>query len=307
MVRLVAEQRHARCVSICLQPLCLQPGFALEGGALLHQVRLAQQAAGGRREAGIEEPLGATARGAAHDGRCQPVAALDIGLGAQVFEVDQTRCGSPWGGFAAAPRPRLGLSRSRRPRPARRRAQAPGQGGGVGARPVPDLDVVEGASACAGCHPVEQPGLVGHSRTRWPRAARLVARRQQTPRSPQLSITWQKRSQVSAAEVRVSRRDCLTVSASTPALIPPPAHDRHHPNPCWAVAALPALPGVYRYFDADGQLLYVGKGWDLKRRVSSYFQKTHDGTRIGHMVARSGGWRPRWCAPRPRRCCSRTT
>ncbi|MEO7127887.1 MAG: excinuclease ABC subunit UvrC [Rhodoferax sp.] len=46
------------------------------------------------------------------------------------------------------------------------------------------------------------------------------------------------------------------------------------------------MPGVYRYFDADGQLLYVGKAINLKRRVSSYFHKDHGGTRIGHMVSK---------------------
>ena len=52
------------------------------------------------------------------------------------------------------------------------------------------------------------------------------------------------------------------------------------------VASLPPLPGVYRYFDAEGNLLYVGTARNLKRRVASYFQKNHGATRIGHMIAR---------------------
>ncbi|MGY1741899.1 MULTISPECIES: hypothetical protein [unclassified Blastococcus] len=56
-----------------------------------------------------------------------------------------------------------------------------------------------------------------------------------------------------------------------------------------AVAALPTAPGVYRFRDGAGRVLYVGRATDLRRRVSSYWGDLRDRRHLRRMVPRVAG------------------
>jgi len=51
--------------------------------------------------------------------------------------------------------------------------------------------------------------------------------------------------------------------------------------------SLPDRPGVYQFFDKDGKLLYVGKAKNLKKRVSSYFNRENLGGRLNMLVRKT--------------------
>ena len=50
------------------------------------------------------------------------------------------------------------------------------------------------------------------------------------------------------------------------------------------ISIMPDTPGVYQYFDEAGEIIYIGKAKNLKRRVSSYFNKVHDSNRTNRLV-----------------------
>ena len=50
------------------------------------------------------------------------------------------------------------------------------------------------------------------------------------------------------------------------------------------IQTLPQEPGVYQYFDKNDLIIYIGKAINLKRRVSSYFNKTHDSNKTRILV-----------------------
>ena len=50
------------------------------------------------------------------------------------------------------------------------------------------------------------------------------------------------------------------------------------------VASIPENPGCYMYLDEEGSIIYIGKAKNLKRRVSSYFNKTQENPKTRVMV-----------------------
>ena len=187
--RLVAEHR-GQALAAPVDAVGAQPRGAVEGGLPRGQIGFAQQAAGGGREAGVEEPLGPARRGPAEHGRGQGVHAFDVGFGAQVLEVEPDRWFQAILAFIA----RLAGAGSYEFRrnlateglhPHIGARQAGQQIGGDGPRPRQHAHAGHRAFGGAGRHPGQGAGVVH------PQAHLLPARRQfarQAPAHAQVAV-----------------------------------------------------------------------------------------------------------------------
>jgi excinuclease ABC subunit C len=57
-----------------------------------------------------------------------------------------------------------------------------------------------------------------------------------------------------------------------------------NPDLLFKIKSLPENPGIYQYLNSNGDIIYVGKAKNLKKRVSSYFTKNHDNAKTSILV-----------------------